>query len=137
MVRYRNPHAAVYIGKLISEHLGKSQLSQQQLAKRLGISDAKLLNLLLGQHYFPLELAETVSNLLDIEAGELVRNILLQDFPKHEVEFAFQAIGAYAISRHKHVEEKPNGSLDGKKKRKNKKARRGDWPKAKQGKKHA
>lgn len=137
MVRYRNPHAAVYIGQLISEHLGKSQLSRQQLAKRLGISDAKLLNFLLGQHYFPFELAEAVSNLLDIEEGELVYNILLQDFPKHEVEFAFQAIGAYAISRHKPIEEKPKGNVEGKKKRKNKKARRGDRPKAKQGKRHA
>ena len=136
MARYRNPHAAVYIGQLISEHLGKAQLSQQQLAKRLGIADAKLLNLLLGQHYFPFELAEAVSNSLDIEAGELVRNILLQDFPMHEVEYAFQAIGAYAISRHR-SDEKPKGDVEKKNKQKNKKDRRGDSPKVKRGKKHA
>lgn len=121
MVRYRNPQAAVYIGQLISEHLSKTQLSRQQLAARLGLSDAKLLNLFLGQHYFPLGLAEAVSNALDIEAGELVYYILLQDFPKQEVEFACQAIGGYAVSRQKRVDEKPKGNVDGKKKRKNKK----------------
>lgn len=115
---YRDPDAAIYVGQMICAHLNKSQLSTEELALRLGLSVSKLVNLMTGRHYFPLELAKLVAEALGIELGEFVYFVLLQYFPKEAVDSAFESICAYAVLRHEQMGQAPKENSERKRKRK-------------------
>ncbi|MBY3025434.1 helix-turn-helix domain-containing protein [Rhizobium leguminosarum] len=86
MPTYRNPHAALYVGQIMQTHLTKSQMSYQELALRLGVSDTKIVSFVTGRHYLPVEFANPTAEALGIDQGELIYSTLQQYFPKAEVD---------------------------------------------------
>jgi len=97
---YRDPEAAIRVGQTISAHLNKSGMSLEQLALRLGVGPgAKMINLLTGRHYFPLELAKLTAEVLGIDAAKIVYFVLLQYHPKEAVDDAYEVICAHASKR--------------------------------------
>lgn len=114
----RNPAAAIYVGQLICSHLNKAPLSREEFAQRLEISVSKLDNLLVGRHYFPLELVKVAAEALGIEEGELAYFVLRQYFPNEAIDSTFEGIGAYAIRRHDQTGKAPKGTSKKKKKKK-------------------
>lgn len=95
---YRNPHAALHVAQAISAHLTKSGMSLEQMSQRLGLSPgAKIINLSMGRHYFPLELAKHAAEVLGIDTAHFLRLVLLQYHPKAGVDDAFNIICASAL----------------------------------------
>ncbi|MBB2834024.1 UNVERIFIED_ORG: transcriptional regulator with XRE-family HTH domain [Rhizobium esperanzae] len=119
MTLYRNPHAALHVGQIIQIHLTKSHISYQQLALRLGVSDTKIVSLVTGRHYFPVEFANATAEALGIDHGELIYSTLKQYFPKAEVDAIWEAIATHILAQQEPGEEES----DDRQKKKKKKSR--------------
>ncbi|MGO7819667.1 helix-turn-helix transcriptional regulator [Rhizobium ruizarguesonis] len=119
MTPYRNPHAALRVGQIIEAHLTKSELSYRDLAHRLGVSDTKVVYFVTGRHYLPVEFAKPVAEALGIAQGELIHSILLQYFPKVEVDAIWEAIATHIFAQQESGEE----GLDDERREKQKKKR--------------
>ncbi|MBX4954757.1 helix-turn-helix domain-containing protein [Rhizobium lentis] len=123
MTPYRNPHAALRVGQIMEAHLKKSELSYRDLAHRLGVSDTKIVYFVTGRHYFPVEFAKPTAEALGIDQGELIYSILLQYFPKAEVDAIWEAIAAHISEQQKTGEEESDYETREKQKKKRKKSR--------------
>ena len=92
MTSYRNPYAALRVGQILEAHLTKSEVSYRDFADRLGVNDTKIIYFVTGRHYFSVEFAKPTAEALDIDHGEFIYFILLQYFPKAEVDAIWEAI---------------------------------------------
>ncbi|MGO6781235.1 helix-turn-helix domain-containing protein [Rhizobium ruizarguesonis] len=119
MTPYRNPHAALRVGQIIEAHLTKSGLSYRDLAHRLGVSDTKVVYFVTGRHYLPVEFAKPLAEALGIAQGELIYSILLQYFPKVEVDAIWEAIATHIFAQ----QESGEDGLDDERREKQKKKR--------------
>lgn len=99
MTPYRDPHAALSVGQIIEAHLTKSEVSYRDLAHRLGVPDTKIIYFVTGRHYFPVEFAKPTAEALGIDQGELIYSILLQYFPKAEVDAIWEAIATHIFEQ--------------------------------------
>ncbi|KRC12688.1 hypothetical protein ASE23_20205 [Rhizobium sp. Root73] len=96
-------------------------MSLEQLAMRLGVGPgAKMMNLVAGRHYFPLELAKLTSEILGIYAAKFVYFVLLQYHPKEGVDDTFETICAHAPEGREQT-----GNPEKTKRRREKRKRRG------------
>jgi cyanate lyase len=123
MTPYRNPHAALRVGQIIEAHLTKSELSYRDLAHRLGVSDTKVVYFVTGRHYLPVEFAKPVAEALGIAQGELIHSILLQYFPKVEVDAIGEAIATHIFAQQESGEEGSDDERREKQKKRRKKSR--------------
>jgi len=121
MTQYRNPHAALRVGQILKAHLAKSELSFQDLAYRLGVPDTKIVYFMTGRHYFPIEFAKPTAEALGIAQGEFIYPILLQYFPKVEVDAIWEAIATHIFAQQESSEE---GSDDERREKQKKKKRK-------------
>ncbi|MGO8171220.1 hypothetical protein ACC764_11965 [Rhizobium ruizarguesonis] len=72
-----------------------------------------------GRHYLPVEFAKPVAEALGIAQGELIHSILLQYFPKVEVDAIWEAIATHIFAQQESGEE----GLDDERREKQKKKR--------------
>lgn len=124
MTPYRNPHAALRVGQIIEAHLTKSELSSRYLAHRLGVSDTKIVYFMTGRHYFPVEFAKPTAEALGIAQGEFIYPILLQYFPKVEVDAIWEAIATHIFAQQESGEEESDDERREKQKKKKKKRKK-------------
>ncbi len=110
MPLYRNPHASLRVGQILQANLAKSEVSHSDLAHRLGVTDTKIIYFVTGRHYFPVEFARPTAETLGIAWGEFTYSILLQYFPKPEVDAIWEAIAKHTLD---HQEPSESGANDG------------------------
>ncbi|KEQ09333.1 helix-turn-helix transcriptional regulator [Pseudorhizobium pelagicum] len=97
---YRDPGAAIEVGKFIAAAIGRSALSMEEVCDLTGVSrGAKLQNLLTGRHYFPLELARPLAKSLDLDPANLIYLVLRQYAPADAVGYVFEAVSQHAIAQ--------------------------------------
>ncbi len=123
MTAYRSPHAALRVGQIIEAHLANSELSYRDLAHELGVSDTKIVYFVTGRHYFPVEFAKSTAEALGIAQGEFIYSILLQYFPKTEVDAIWEAIATHISEQRETDEEESDYETREKQKKKRKKSR--------------
>lgn len=119
----KNPRAAIEVGQMINEHLNKSDLSMEQLAERLGLKRAKMINLLTGRHYFPSDLIQATVEALKMEPVKFIRAVLRQDHPEDAVDYVFKVIGDAALAASKSTSDEPHEKSNKKQSRKRKRRR--------------
>jgi hypothetical protein len=123
MTPYKNPHAALRVGQIIEAHLTKSEMSYRDLAHRLGVPVTKIVYFVTGRHYFPVEFAKPTAEALGIAQGELIHSILLQYFPKVEVDAIWEAIATHIFAQQESGEEGSDDERREKQKKRRKKSR--------------
>lgn len=91
---YRDPFAATEVGRLITAHLRNSNLTLDELAKRLRLrgGSRKMVNYLTGRHYLPLALARPIAELLNMDQSQLFSAVLLQYHPIIAVDHTVDAL---------------------------------------------
>jgi plasmid maintenance system antidote protein VapI len=103
---YRDPQASQRVGHFIAEHLKKSGLPIDELAEQLGLKPAKVIYFLTGRHYFPLEMVAPFARALNIDdVATFVYYVQLQYDPRKAVNYAFEAICAYAVRKQEQTDE--------------------------------
>ncbi|NOV15446.1 hypothetical protein E5S70_04975 [Ensifer adhaerens] len=121
MLTGKNPRAAIEVGQMIVAHLNKSDLSMEQLAERLRLKPgAKMINLLTGRHYFPLDLIQPTVEALEMEPAEFTRAVLRQYYCRDSVDYLFKVIGDAALTTSKFKNDEPREKSDKKQSRKRK-----------------
>ncbi len=103
---YKDPQASQKVGRFIAEHLEKSGLSIDELAEQLGMKPAKVIYFLTGRHYFRLEMVEPFAKVLNIDdVATFVYYVQLQYDPRKAVNYAFEAVCAYAVRKQEQTDE--------------------------------
>ncbi|NSY16294.1 helix-turn-helix transcriptional regulator [Neorhizobium sp. AL 9.2.2] len=129
MTSYQNPHAALRVGQIIETHLTRLEMSYRDLADRLGVKDTKIIYFVTGRHYFPVQFARPTADALGIDQGELIHFVLLQYFPRAEVDAIWEAIAMHVLGQQApseggaEDEEKEAQNTKRKKRKKRKKSR--------------
>ncbi len=94
---------------MIIVHLNKSDLSMEQLAECLGLKrGAKMINLLTGRHYFPVDLIQATVEALKMEPAKFTRAVLRQYQSEDAVDYVFKVIGDAALAASKSTNDQPH-----------------------------